>query len=106
MWKLSEFLSQEEDLIDKPLILLLVLASVLQTPITYSAEGRPWLANQDVVSLLAHGLPESLILRAIKGTENEFDVSFDALSNLKKAGVGEEVIDAMFSAKLTNPRSL
>ena len=104
MWRLPEFISQE-DLMDKPLILLLVLASVLQTSITYSPkERRPRLVNQDVVALLAHGLPESLVLTAIKTTENEFDVSGDGLCNLKRAGVSNQVIDAMLSAKLKNSR--
>jgi hypothetical protein len=74
MWKLPEFVT-EEDLTDKPLILLFMLASVLQTSITYSQESRPRLANQDVVTLLDHGIPEeSLILQAIAATDSEFDL--------------------------------
>ena len=73
MWKLPEFVT-EEDLTDKPLILLLMLASVLQTSTTYSQESRPRLANQDLVTLLGHGIPESLILQAIAATDREFDL--------------------------------
>lgn len=94
MWNLPEFVTGE-DLTDNPLILLLVLASVLQTPITYSPESRPRLANQDVVALVNHGLPERLILRAIEATDNEFDLCPHGLQDLKKAGISDEVIDAM-----------
>ena len=72
MWKLPEFVT-EEDLTDKPLILLLLLASVLQTSISYSSESGPRPANQHVVALVDLGLPESLVLRAIEASDNVFD---------------------------------
>jgi|SRR6516164_6778452 hypothetical protein len=102
MLRLPEFISQE-DLMDKPLVLLLVLASVLQTSITYSP-GRARLVNQDVVALLAHGLPESLVLRAIDATDSEFDLSCDGLCNLRKAGISNEMIAAMLAAAIRNSR--
>jgi len=94
MWKLPEF-AMEEDLTDKPLILFLVLASILQTSITYSPESRPRLANQDVVALVNHGLPERLILRAIDAADNEFDLCPCGLRGLKESDISAEMIDAM-----------
>jgi hypothetical protein len=94
MWKLPEFVT-EEDLTDKPLILFLILASVLQTSITYSRASQPRLANKDVVALVDHGLPESLVLRAIDATEQDFDLGPHSLRDLKEAGVSSDVIDAM-----------
>ena len=106
MWKLPEFIS-EEDLLDKPMILLLVLASVLQSSVTYSPGDSLCLGNQDVVTLVAHGLPETMVLRAIeKKTENKFDVSPAALRDLRKAGISDELIAAMCSTQLTKSRQL
>jgi hypothetical protein len=82
-WKIPEYIP-DEDLTRMPLALLLVLASVLQTSATYSEETRPKLANQDIAALVAHGLPERVILQAINATENEFDVSRDGLPILRK----------------------
>jgi len=94
MWKLPEFMT-EEDLTDKPLIVLLILASVLQTSITYSRDRPPRLANQDVVTLVDHGIPESLVLRAIEAADNEFDICPQSLHDLKQAGVSNHLIAAM-----------
>jgi len=103
MWKLPEFVS-EEDITDKPMVLLLVLASVLQTSITYSPKSRPRLGNHDVMALLAHGLPESIVLKAINAIENDFDLSSNGLRDLKRTGVSDELIDAMQSAHLQKSR--
>jgi hypothetical protein len=105
MWRLPEFIS-EEDLLDKPMILLLVLASVLQSSVTYSPGNSLRLANQDVVTLVAHGLPETMVLRAIEKTENKFDVSSASLRDLRKAGISDALIAAMCSTRLTKSRQL
>ena len=98
MWTLHELLP-EEDLMERPLILLLIVASILQTPITYSLDSLPQLSNQDVLTLIAHGLPESIVLRAIEATENDFDVSWPALLSLKRDGIRDEMVEAMLRAK-------
>jgi hypothetical protein len=103
MWKLPEFVS-EEDITDKPMVLLLVLASVLQTSIMYSPESHPRLGNRDVVALLARGLPENLVLKAINAVENDFDLSSNGLHDLKRTGVSDEVICAMQSVQLQKSR--
>jgi hypothetical protein len=105
MWRLPEFIS-EEDLLDKPMILLLVLASVLQSSVTYSPGDSLCLANQDVVTLVAHGLPETMVLRAIEKTKNKFDVSPASLRDLRKAGISDALIAAMCSTQLTKSRQL
>jgi hypothetical protein len=97
MWKIPEFIP-DEDLTKMPLILLLILASVLRTSVTYSRESRPRLANQDILAMVGHGLPDGVVLQAIKATENEFDVSPYGLRALKRAGVSDELVDAMLSS--------
>jgi len=103
MWRLPEFVS-EEDLLDMPMILLLVLASVLQSSVTYSPGDSLCLGNEDVVTLVAHGLPESMVLRAIEKTKNKFDVSPASLRDLRKAGISDALIAAMCSTQLTESR--
>jgi len=102
MWKIPDFIS-EEDLTDRPLILRLILASVLQTSVTYSQETRPVLTNQDIATLSVAGVPEQVLLKAIKAAEDEFDVSGLALANLKRDGISDELIGAILRAK-ANPK--
>jgi hypothetical protein len=97
MWRLPDS-TPEDDLLDKPPILLLLLASALQTPITYSANSRPQLTNQDVATLVDLGFPKGLLSRAIAACDNEFDLCPDCLRDLKDAGATDQVIDAMLAA--------
>jgi len=92
----------EEDLTDRPLVLLLLVASVLQTTITYSSECPPCLRNEDVITLVSHGLPEVVVLRAIQATENAFDITPLELRNLQNSGISDTLIEAMLSVKLKN----
>jgi hypothetical protein len=104
MWKLPEFVS-EEDITDKPMVLLLVLSAVLQTSIIYSpGESGARLRNKDVMTLLRHGLPESLVLKAINAIENDFDLSNSGLRDLERTGVSDQLINAMQSANLEKSR--
>jgi hypothetical protein len=63
-----------------------------------SDEVRAPLTNDDVVRLVKAGFGETLVLQAIDINPHKFDLSRDALANLRKAGVAEAVIAAM-SAK-------
>lgn len=57
------------------------------------------LSNNDIVEMTRAGLPESVILTKIKGAEGRFDVSVASLIEMKKAGVGNEVINALLQSK-------
>jgi hypothetical protein len=65
------------------------------------------LTNDDVVSMVSGGLDESLIVGAIQANDENFDVSATGLLGLKKAGVGDKIIQAMLAAeaKKHNPPS-
>jgi hypothetical protein len=45
------------------------------------------------------GLSQSVILTKIKGAEGRFDVSVNGLVEMKKAGVGDDVINALLQSK-------
>jgi hypothetical protein len=98
MWKIPDFIP-DDDFTDNPLILLLLLASVLQTSVSYSLDTRPCLTNQDIVTLLDRGIPEGLVLEVIDATENNFDLSRLHVINLMRHGVSDKLIDAMVRAK-------
>ena len=68
--------------------------------ISLSAQQQPKaLTNEDVVSMVSGGLDESLVIGAIQANEEHFDVSASALLGLKKAGVGNRIIQAMLAAE-------
>lgn len=54
------------------------------------------ITNQDVISLTKAGLDKSIIISKINSSKTKFDLSTDALIQLKQAGVADEVVAAMF----------
>ncbi|HXY47896.1 MAG TPA: hypothetical protein VEI01_00500 [Terriglobales bacterium] len=65
------------------------------------AQDKPktLLTNDDVVAMVNGGLDQSLVLSAIDANDVNFDVSASSLLALKKAGVADEIIQAMLAAK-------
>jgi len=61
-------------------------------------QGQKSLTNQDVIDMVKAALPTSTILGAIQANPTAFDVSATGLIKLKKAGVGQRVMDAMLTA--------
>jgi len=57
------------------------------------------LTNDDVVKMVAAGLPESTIVQVIQRGPTTFDTSPDALIKLKKQGITAPVMDAMLGVK-------
>lgn len=57
------------------------------------------LTNTDVVKMVKGGLPESTIVSAIQANPPNFDISADALTSLKNAGVTQAVMNAMIAAE-------
>jgi hypothetical protein len=61
------------------------------------------LTNADVASMTKQGLDSSLIVKDIEGSSSDFDISPQALIDLKNAGVDKSVMDAMLSAQARKP---
>ena len=61
------------------------------------------LSNHDILNMAANGLGEEVILTSIHTRGGRFDVSPNALVNLKAAGVSDRVIQAMQSTPAMGP---
>jgi len=66
---------------------------------TASARQQDVMKNQDIILLVKAGLDSSVIIEKIRSSKTDFDLSTDALIKLKKEGVPDNVIGAMFKAK-------
>jgi hypothetical protein len=67
-------------------------------PAAIFSQTRKPLTNEDVVNMTKQGFDVPLIVKAIQTGEANFDVSPQALVELKNAGVSQEVMAAMLSA--------
>lgn len=82
------------------LLAALALATTMALPAGAApreeAEPRPEvMTNADVVALIRAGLSEEVILSKIAVSASEFDISTDALLDLKRQAIPEAVIGAM-----------
>ena len=77
--------------------MLLLLAAALA-----AAEKRA-LTNADIIKMVKAELPDSTILLAIEGSPAAFDTGVDALIELKAAGVGTNVLEAMLARQVPAP---
>lgn len=57
------------------------------------------MTNDEVISLATAGLNSSVIVNKIRTSKSNFDMSTDALIKLKKAGINDEIVNAMLEAK-------
>jgi hypothetical protein len=64
-----------------------------------SAFAQETMKNSDVISLVKAGLSSSIIIDKIRTSKSDFDLSTDALILLKQAGVPDDIVGAMLSAK-------
>jgi hypothetical protein len=64
-----------------------------------TAPTEPPLHNEDVIKLAKAGFKDATILKKIGSSSCQFDTSTDALTQLKKSGVSEAVVEAMMDAK-------
>ena len=78
----------------------LVLA--LLVTCTFAQTQKP-LTNADIVAMTKQGFEASLIIKAIESSSTSFDVSPQALIELKNAGVSQSVMEAMLSAQAKKP---
>lgn len=77
----------------KKLFLLTLISTVMQCAFAQTET----LTNKTIVQLQKIGLSKDLIQMKIQTSACEFDLSTDGLISLKKAGVYDEVIAAMFA---------
>ena len=63
------------------------------------AQTKKPLANDDILQMVKAGFEQSMIVKAIEANETNFDVSVQALMDLKSAGVNQAVIEAMLAAE-------
>lgn len=80
------------------LLALTLIFLITFQPATYPQETKKLLTNADVVKLLENGFGDEQIIRTIEASSSQFNISADALIELKKAGVSQTVISAMLKA--------
>ena len=85
------------------LALFLALMLVSMYISTANAQTRKPLTNQDVVNMTKQVLAPSIIVKAIQANNTDFDISAQALLDLKNAGVDASVMEAMLSAQGNKP---
>src|SRR6202021_2039443 len=85
------------------LFFVLMLVSAYISPV--GAQTRKSLTNQDVIDMTKQALAPSIIVKAIEANQTDFDVSAQALLDLKNAGVDSSVMEAMLSVRGNNPSS-
>lgn len=85
-------------------ILRLALTAVLLlVSIPAFAQTQKALSNTDVVTMTKNGFAPALIVKAIQSGATDFDVSAQALIDLKNEGVDQSVMEAMLSAQGNKP---
>src|SRR3954462_2127552 len=80
----------------RTLLLLALLAAVAIIPATAQQRDQP-LTNQSVIKLVKAGFREKTVIAIIRSRSSKFDLSPDRLIEMKRAGVGEQIILAMLS---------
>lgn len=64
---------------------------------------REVLSNVQVVEMTRAGLASSVIIKKVRDSEGRFDTSVTSLVELKKAGVGDDVINVLLESKPAPP---
>ncbi|MDQ6788755.1 MAG: hypothetical protein M3033_18280 [Acidobacteriota bacterium] len=81
-------------------VLTLVFISICLTASVFAQAET--LTNSEIILMTKAGLSRDLIVRKIKESGGRYDTTTQALIELKKAGVADEVIALMLDAKTTN----
>jgi hypothetical protein len=80
------------------LIFSLIISLALVCPAVTARQQKKALTNADVVAMVKAGLPENTVVLAIQQGPTDFDISAQALIQLKNQGVSPKVLDAMIQA--------
>jgi len=81
---------------------LLLLGTLILT-LGSHAQTQKALTNADIVNMSKEGFEASLIVKDIESSPTDFDVSPQALIDLKAAGVPQSVMEAMIAAHAGKP---
>ena len=84
-------------------IRMFLIAMLALCALQGTAQTQKALTNADIVTMTKNGFAPSLIITAIKSSKTDFDVSAQALVDLKSAGVDQSVLEAMLSAQAPQP---
>jgi len=82
--------------------LVLLTLCVAANSVTFAQTEKP-LTNADVLNMTKQNFAPSLIVKAIQSSGTSFDVSAEALVELKNAGVDQSVMEAMLAAHGAKP---
>jgi hypothetical protein len=82
----------------------LLLLGTLLLAFASHAQTQKALTNADVLNMSKQGFDASLIVKDIESNPTDFDVSPQALIDLKGAGVPQSVMEAMLAAHATRNR--
>jgi hypothetical protein len=78
--------------------LLAILLAVVTRSLAQAPADRP-LTNGDIVKMVKAGVPESVILRKVQMSESNFTTSPNALIELKRQHVPDDVMAAMLDSE-------
>jgi hypothetical protein len=87
----------------KTLKYLLIIVLLISVP-RLKAQQAEVLTNDVVVEMKTKGLPNSIIISKIKSSQNNFDISTDALIHLADSKIPEDIINAIVEAAGDNSR--
>lgn len=79
-----------------PLIRFVFIAAVIFFAFSTASAQAETLTNAEIIRMSQAGLNKQIIIQKISVSTAKFELSTDELVNLKKAGVDDEVIAAMF----------
>ncbi|MEG1936762.1 MAG: hypothetical protein RR908_02775 [Rikenellaceae bacterium] len=74
--------------------LLLFVVALFLVQLSYSQETKP-LTNKDVIDMVEMDLGSEIIISKIENSSGAFDVSLDALKDIKSKNVSSSIISAM-----------
>lgn len=80
-------------------IFLLAMLAALAVPTVAQNPAVVRLTNSDIVKMVNAGIPESVIVREIQVSETNFNISPDALINLKHKHVPDSVLGAIVDSQ-------
>lgn len=85
-----------------------VVPPLLTLCVVFGAGGqtRKPLTNNDIVNMTKEGFDADVIAKAIQLSSTDFDVSAQALVDLKNAGVNSSVLSAMLAAQAAKPLAI
>ena len=84
---------------------MLLALSLLTFPLVFAQQTDRPLTDADVINMVKNKLPESVIVGAIQSHPGTFDTSTSGLISLHKAGVPENVMNAMVTGGKAAPKA-